>query len=106
MEPRAFQVQVAVDSESGARRMLETVMTEQLTVSARIAGPILSASWREGTNKLSECWIIEAMVTVGRVSALTQRFIELHPDRDAEIVAVPVVGGNYAYLSQVTERSW
>jgi len=40
MESKCFQIQVVVDSNAEARKLLRTVVEERLTVSARIVGPI------------------------------------------------------------------
>ncbi len=89
MEPKCFQIQVVVDSNAEARELLRTVVEERLTVSARIVGPITSVVGDGVVQESADKWIIMAMVTRGRVSDLTGRIRELHPDDAAEIVALP-----------------
>jgi periplasmic divalent cation tolerance protein len=106
MEPKCYQVQALVDSEEQARNLLTIVTHERLTVSARMLGPITSVIWDETVQESADKWIIMAMATRGRVADLTRRMKELHPNDIAEIIAVPVTGGNSQYIDWLMARSW
>ena len=106
MEVKCFQVQVTINSEAKVRDLLKAVMNERLTVSAKIIGPVISASWDGAMLENADSWIIFAMVTKGRVNDLIRRIREIHADDSAEIVALPVVSGNGQFFSWMMDRSW
>jgi periplasmic divalent cation tolerance protein len=106
MEPKCFQVYVVTDSGEEARKLLRTVVGERLTVSAKVLGPVTSLVWDNGIQECADKWIATAVATRGRLHDLTRRIQELHPDKNAEILALPVVAGNRQYLDWVMARSW
>ena len=50
-------------------------------------------------------WIVVIKTAADRLPTLTERIVEAHPYDVPEIVAVPVIGGNPAYLEWVREES-
>ena len=52
----------------------------------------------------AEEWYCHFKTTVDRLPSLQQRILELHPYDVPEIVALPILGGNPAYLQWIRDE--
>ncbi len=101
----AVRVETTVDTEEGARNVARSVVEHQVAACAQVSGPITSFYRWEGQVQNDPEWIVVIKTTSDRLDALTSRILDVHPYDVPEIVAVPVVGGNPAYLDWVREET-
>jgi periplasmic divalent cation tolerance protein len=74
---------------------------ERLAACAQVTGPISSTyRWQGKVQQASE-WYCHLKTTVERLPALEARIRELHPYDVPEIIAVPIMQGNAAYLEWI-----
>ncbi|WP_017615265.1 divalent-cation tolerance protein CutA [Nocardiopsis salina] len=99
------RVETTVDTEDGAQRVARAVIEHQVGACAQISGPITSYYRWEGEVQNDPEWIVVIKTTADRLETLTARILDVHPYDVPEIVAVPVVGGNPAYLDWVRDET-
>lgn len=99
------RVETTVDTEEGARRVARALIEHQVAACAQVSGPITSFYRWEGEVQNDPEWIVVIKTTADRLETLTARILDVHPYDVPEIVAVPVVGGNPAYLDWVREET-
>jgi periplasmic divalent cation tolerance protein len=86
-------------AEQVARRLVE----ERLAACVQVQGPIASTyRWQSELESASE-WYCHVKTTVARLPDLRTRLRELHPYQVAEIIAVPILDGDPAYLQWIEE---
>jgi periplasmic divalent cation tolerance protein len=95
------QVTTTWPDQTGADRAAGTVVAERLAACAQVHGPLISTfSWK-GSMERAEEWYCHFKTTMDRLPALHQRILELHPYDVPEIIALPILGGNPAYLEWI-----
>ncbi|MFV2198179.1 divalent-cation tolerance protein CutA [Nocardiopsis sp. LOL_012] len=99
------RVETTVDSREGAQRLARSVIEHGLAACAQVGGPITSFYRWEGAVQADEEWTVVAKTAADRLADLTAHLLEAHPYDVPEIVAVPVVGGNPAYLDWVRDET-
>lgn len=99
------RVETTVDTKDGAERVARAVIEHQVAACAQVSGPITSFFRWEGQVQNDQEWMVVIKTTADRLDALTTRVLDVHPYDVPEIVAVPVVGGNPAYLDWVREET-
>lgn len=99
------RVETTVDTEEGAQSVARAVIEHQVAACAQVSGPITSFYRWEGEVQNDPEWIVVIKTTADRLETLTARILDVHPYDVPEIVAVPVVGGNPAYLDWVQEET-
>ena len=73
-------------------------MEEGWAACAQVAGPIESTYRWEGRVEQAAEWHCHLKTTRDAVPGLSTRLRELHPYDTPEIIALPIVGGDPAYL--------
>src|SRR5699024_9043969 len=99
------RVEASGDSKEGAERRGTLVVDGRLAACAQVSGPVSSFYRWEGEVQSDDEWIVVIKTAADRLPTLTERIVEAHPYDVPEIVAVPVIGGNPAYLEWVREES-
>lgn len=99
------QVITTVDSQETAASIAETVVSARLAACAQIAGPITSAYWWEGEVATATEWLVIMKTRQIRYDALAELLQQIHPYDVPEILAVPVVAGNSAYLAWIDRET-
>ena len=93
------------DSAAAARGIAERLVSARLAACVQINGPTESIYRWDGRvvrDQEWQCWI---KTTADRVDELTDWLVENHGYDVPEVLALPVLGGNSAYLSWVTEET-
>jgi len=99
------RVETTVGSRDGAERLARSVVEHRLGACAQVGGPITSHyRWEDAVHDDEE-WTVVVKTAADRLDALTAHLLDLHPYDVPEIVAVPVTGGNPAYLAWVREQT-
>ncbi|MEV2278228.1 divalent-cation tolerance protein CutA [Nocardiopsis sp. NPDC049922] len=99
------RVETTVDGREGAERVARSLIEHRLAACAQVSGPITSFYRWEGEVHADEEWLVVAKTSADRVDALTAHVVEIHPYDVPEVVAVPVTGGNAAYLEWVADET-
>jgi len=99
------QVITTVDSQETAASIAETVVSARLAACAQVAGPITSAYWWEGEVATATEWLVIMKTRQIRYDALAELLQQIHPYDVPEILAVPVVAGNSAYLAWIDRET-
>lgn len=101
--PDCVQVTTTLPDRAGADRLAAAVVTERLAACAQVTGPVSSTyRWQGAVESASE-WYCHLKTSRGRLARLRARIRELHPYEVPEIVAVPIVDGDPAYLRWIEE---
>ena len=99
------QVTTAVEEEFAAEELAAALVTERLAACAQVLGPVRSVYRWEGEVRRTREWLIVAKTTFARLPELTDRIRELHRYEVPEIVAVPITGGDPAYLTWIQRET-
>jgi periplasmic divalent cation tolerance protein len=89
--------------EQSARRIAETLVTERLATCVNRIGGVRSTYFWDG--RLQDEGEILLMIKTCRstLADLERRVKEIHPYELPELIVLPIVGGNEAYLQWVRE---
>lgn len=98
-------VYVTAGSAEEAARLARALVGERLAACANILGPIASVYWWEG--KLEEAAETAFLLKTRRalVPALTERIKALHGYDCPCVVAIPIEGGNPAFLAWIAAET-
>jgi periplasmic divalent cation tolerance protein len=105
MQDGYLQVTTTTDSEAEARKLAELAVQSRLAACGQVLSPITSVYWWEGKVENAQEWMVVLKTTAGRVDQLIDRLRAEHSYDTPEIVAVPIVSGNPAYLDWITAET-
>jgi periplasmic divalent cation tolerance protein len=105
MQDGYLQVTTTTDSESEARKLAELAVKARLAACGQVLSPITSVYWWQGQVEHAEEWMVVLKTTAGRLEQLIQSLRAEHSYDTPEIVAVPIVSGNPAYLDWITQET-
>jgi periplasmic divalent cation tolerance protein len=97
------QVTTTLPDQAGAERLGATLVQERLAACAQVAGPVSSVYWWQGKMERAGEWYCHLKTTTDKLSKLQRRLRELHPYEVPEMVAVPLVDGDPAYLKWIED---
>ncbi|HEV3401136.1 MAG TPA: divalent-cation tolerance protein CutA [Acidimicrobiales bacterium] len=98
-----LQVQVAAGSREEADGVASAVLGPRLAACVQVVGPVESRFWWEGRLDTATEWLCLIKTTDERLDAVVATIRDAHSYDTPEIIAVPVVGGDEAYLRWVTD---
>jgi periplasmic divalent cation tolerance protein len=105
MQDGYLQVTTTTDSESEARKLAEVAVRGRLAACGQVLSPITSVYWWQGEVENAQEWMVVLKTTAGRVEQLIERLRAEHSYDTPEIVAVPIVSGNPAYLDWIAAET-
>jgi periplasmic divalent cation tolerance protein len=105
MQDGYLQVTTTTDSESEARKLAEVAVRARLAACGQVLSPITSVYWWQGEVENAQEWMVVLKTTAGRVEQLIERLRAEHSYDTPEIVAVPIVSGNPAYLEWIAAET-
>src|SRR5713226_7355844 len=91
-----IQVTIAINSEEGAHRIAEMLVTRRLAASCWVSGPITSRYWWKGKVEKTQEWICTAETRTDLCTEIEQATKEIHGYEMPGILATPIVDGNQA----------
>ena len=97
------QVTTTLPDQAAAERLAAVVVEERLAACAQVHGPISSTYRWEGAVERSTEWFCHLKTTVARLPEVQDRIRQLHPYQVPEIIAVPILDGDAAYLSWIEQ---
>ena len=95
------QVTTTWPDREAADRAAALLVGERLAACGQIEGPIDSTYRWEGAVERATEWYCHLKTTAARLPALRARLRELHPYQVPEIVALPILDGDPAYLAWI-----
>jgi periplasmic divalent cation tolerance protein len=105
MQDGYLQVTTTTDSEAEARKLAELAVESRLAACGQVLSPITSVYWWDGKVENAQEWMVLLKTTANRVEQLIDRLRAEHSYDTPEIVAVPIVSGNPAYLDWITAET-
>jgi periplasmic divalent cation tolerance protein len=100
-----IEVHTPIDSQEGAQKMANAIVSRRLAACVQVSGPIISTFWWQGKMEQAQEWVCTAKTRGEFYSQLEQTIREVHPYDVPEILAVKVVAGNTDYLTWVSQET-
>lgn len=97
------QVTTTLDSREAADRLASLLVEARLAACAQVTGPVASTYRWQGRTEHAAEWSCALKTTLARLPALEARIRAEHPYQVPEIVAVPIVAGDPAYLAWIED---
>jgi periplasmic divalent cation tolerance protein len=94
-------VWITVACAEEAARITQVLLDERLAACVQNLGTIASRYWWHGRQESADEVLLTAKTTAVLLDRLVQRVKELHSYEVPEIIAVPILGGNEAYLQWI-----
>jgi periplasmic divalent cation tolerance protein len=99
------QAVTTTDSREAADALARSAVEARVAACGQVVGPIKSIYWWEGKVETAEEWYVVFKTTAERYAALEAHIREHHSYDVPEIVLMPIVAGNPAYLEWVTTET-
>jgi periplasmic divalent cation tolerance protein len=99
-----IQIVTTTDGKDLAERIGRALVDGRLAACVQIVGPITSIYRWEGKTETAEEWQCWIKTTRDRYAAVEQAIRQIHTYTVPEILAIPVVAGNPAYLKWLEEQ--
>jgi periplasmic divalent cation tolerance protein len=96
-----IQVSTAIDSEEGAQKIAETLVSARLAACVHVVGPIKSTYWWQGQIERAQEWVCIAKTRQALYQEVEQAIRALHPYEEPEIIATPILTGSQGYLDWI-----
>ena len=96
--PGCCQITTTLPDADTARKVAGSLVSERWAACAQVQGPVESTYWWRGRIEAATEWYCHLKTTLARAPGLTARLRELHPYETPEIVTLPILGGDPAYL--------
>lgn len=100
-----IQVLTTVDDEKKANEIARAILEKRVAACVQVLGPISSSYWWKGKIEQAKEWICLAKARADDYEELQSVIKAVHPYEVPEILAMPVVSGNPAYLNWVRDET-
>ena len=100
-----IHVVTTVDSAEAAAILARSAVDARLAACAQVGGPITSTYWWQGVVEDAQEWVITFKATRAGYDGLQQHILAKHPYDVPEILALPVLAGNPAYLAWISTET-
>lgn len=100
-----IQVSTAIDSEEGAQKIAEALVSARLAACVHVAGPIKSTYWWQGQMERAQEWVCTAKTRQALYEEVEQAIRAVHPYEEPEIVAIPILTGSRSYLDWIAAET-
>ena len=97
-------VYMTAGSREEAETIADTLVEERLAACVNVIGGMMSVYRWEGAARHDQEVVLIAKTTMARLDALTERVRDLHSYECPCIVALPVDGGNPAFLEWISDQ--
>lgn len=105
MSDDARLIYITAPSHDEAMTLAETLVGERLAACANVLGPMTSVYWWDGKlNRDAEVALV-LKTRADLVEALTARVKQVHPYECPCVVALPITGGNPAFLNWINAET-
>ena len=93
-----IQFMTTLEKKEDAVMISRKVLEEKLAACVQIIGPMTSAYWWEGKIEEATEWLCLMKSRQDFYDRLEKRIKDLHPYKEPEILAMPVIAGSRGYL--------
>ena len=93
-----IQVSTTTDKKEAAQKVARGVVEKRLAACAQIVGPITSSYWWKDNIEEEEEWLVVMKTRNDLYQELEKAIKDIHSYDVPEILALPVIAGNQAYL--------
>ena len=100
-----IQVTTAIDSEDGARKIADTLVSRRLAACVHIVGPITSVYWWQRKLETAREWVCIAKTRQELYDAVEAAIREVHPYDEPEILSTPILAGSRGYLEWIAAET-
>ena len=98
-----MQVTTTLPDRPAAAQLAALVVEERLAACAQVLGPVSSTYRWEDRVETADEWSCSLKTTAARLPDVMARIRALHPYQVPEIIALPIRGGDAAYLRWIEE---
>jgi periplasmic divalent cation tolerance protein len=99
------QAVTTTDSREAAEALAQSAVEARVAACAQVSGPINSTYWWDGRVESAEEWYVTFKTTAERYPALEEHIRAHHTYDVPEVVLLPILAGNPAYLAWVSEET-
>ena len=99
------QISITAASADEASAIADSLLTAHLAACVQIAGPVESRYWWEGAREQATEWLCLVKTRSSLVDAVTAAVRAVHSYETPEIIVMPVIGGDPAYLAWVAREA-
>ena len=100
-----IQVTTAIDSQEGAQKIAEALVSARLAACVHVSSPITSTYWWQGKMETAQEWVCTAKTRKELYDAVEQAIKQAHPYEEPEIVATPILAGSRTYLAWIENET-
>jgi periplasmic divalent cation tolerance protein len=105
MENEHCQVVTTVGDRSAAHGLARSAVDARLAACAQVGGPITSTYWWQGAIETADEYQVTFKTTAARYTELAEHIRAHHDYEVPEILCLPILDGNPAYLRWVSEQT-
>ncbi|HEV2640274.1 MAG TPA: divalent-cation tolerance protein CutA [Actinocrinis sp.] len=98
-------VTTTTDSVDEAQQLAMSAVEARLAACAQVSAPITSTYWWEGVVEASTEYRIDFKTTADQAERLGQHLRATHSYDVPEVIYVPILGGNPAYLAWISKET-
>lgn len=92
---------VSVNSLNEAKQIARVLVSEKLAACCSISQNVFSYfAWQDALQERIECQMF-IKTKKDKLTALSERILEIHPDETPEIIAIPILEGYESYLKWI-----
>ena len=99
-----IQVTTTAETEADAQTVANAIVEKRLAACAQIFGPITSTYWWQGKIEIAEEWLCVIKSKEALYEKLERAIQEIHPYKEPEIIALPIIEGSKGYLDWLNEN--
>lgn len=96
-----IQVMTTIDSQEGAQKIAESLVSRRLVACAQVSGPITSTYWWQGKMETAQEWLCLAKTCRELYESVEQTIKEMHPYDTPEIIAISLIAGHKRYFDWI-----
>lgn len=100
-----IQVATTTETRADAQAISSAVVEKRLAACAQIVGPITSTYWWQGKIETAEEWLCVIKSKEVLYKKLERAIREIHPYKEPEIIALPIIKGSKGYLDWLNENT-
>ncbi len=98
------QITTTTGTRHDAEQIAAELVSRRLAGCVQIIGPISSTFRWQGKVETAEEWMCIVKTDRAQLGAIQKLFEEIHPYEVPEVIAMPIVDGNQAYLKWLGEQ--
>lgn len=100
-----IQVYTTFKTRKDAERVSDSLLRKRLASCVQIGGPIKSKYWWKNKLKKSNEWFCLVKSRKSLYGKVEREIKKLHPYKNPEIIAMPIVAGSKSYLDWISKET-